>query len=396
MPAKSVLICGTGIAGPAFAYWLKRYGFEPVLIEHARSFRDGGYMIDVWGTGYEILERYGLLDAATTRGYHFDRLKFVNANGREISGFGGEVFNGAFDNRFFSIRRGDLANVLFQTIAGKVETIYGTTIRALEEDDRGMRVELTNGSTRHFDLVIGADGLHSRVRELVFGPELSFEKYLGYCAASFITTDYPHRDEAAYVSFALPGRQISRYAMRENKTAFLLVFASDTPPRIAPRDLAAQKRLLRQKFDSDSWESREILERLDAVDELYFDPVSQIRMPQWTRGRAAVLGDAAYCPSLLAGAGSAFAMLGAYVLAGELHRARGDHRLAFPAYEGRLSDFLRRQQDNAVRFAGSFTPKTALGVFLRDCVLNMMNITPVGVWLTKQMLGELCPLPDYG
>jgi 2-polyprenyl-6-methoxyphenol hydroxylase-like FAD-dependent oxidoreductase len=395
MPVTSVLISGAGIAGPALAHWLKRYGFEPVLVERAPAFRDGGYMIDVWGTGYEILEHYGLLQAARERGYVFNRLKFVDEKGREVSGFGGEIFRGAFDNRFFSIPRGDLAHVLFQTIEGKVETIYGATIRALDADENGVRVELSHGEVRRFDLVIGADGLHSRVRELVFGPEPRFEKFLGYCAASFITTDYPHRDEATYVSFARPGRQISRYAMRGNRTAFLLVFAADAPPKVAPHDIAAQKRLLHEKFGNDGWECREILSRLDTADELYFDPVSQIRMPQWTRGRVGLLGDAACCPSLLAGAGSAFAMLGAYVLAGELHKAGGDHRIAFAAYEEKLSAFMRRQQDNAVRFAGSFTPKTAFGVFLRDRVLNLMNITPIGVWLTKQMLGESYPLPDY-
>jgi len=395
MPANSILICGAGIAGPALAYWLKRYGFEPTLIERAPSLRDGGYMIDVWGTGYEILQRYGLLDAVRAHGYIFDRLQFVDREGREVSGFGGEVFRGAFDNRFFSVPRGDLARVLYETVEDEVETIFGASIRALVQDGQGVDVELTTGEKRRFDLVIGAGGLHSPVRRLVFGPEEAFEKYLGYCVASFITTDYPHRDEATYLSFARPGRQISRYAMRDNKTAFLLVYADDAPPTVAPHDIAAQKHLLHEKFGGDGWECAEILQRLDAAEELYFDPVSQIRMPQWTRGRCALLGDAAYCPSLLAGAGSAFAMLGAYVLAGELHKANGDHGVAFSLYEAKLAGFMRRQQDNAVKFAGAFTPKTSFGVFLRDQVLNLMNIPPIGAWLTKQMLGEIYPLPDY-
>lgn len=396
MPAKSILICGAGIAGPSLAFQLRRHGFAPTLIERAPAFRDGGYMIDVWGTGYALLERYGLLEAARARGYVFDRLKFVDERGREISGFGGSVFRGAMKGRFFSIPRGDLARTLFDTTEGKIETLYDTSIRALHDDAEGVRVEFTNGNTRRFDLVIGADGLHSRVRELVFGPELPFEKYLGFCAASFITGNYRHRDEATYLSFAKPGRQISRYAMRGNRTAFLFAYAADERPTVAAHDPAAQKRTLHEKFDGDGWECREILERLDVTNELYFDPVSQIRMPKWTRGRVALLGDAAYCPSLLAGAGSAYAMLGAYVLAGELRKANGDHREAFAAYEKNLAGYMQRQQDTAVRFAGSFTPKTAFGVFLRDRVLNLMNITPIGVLLARQMLGEDYPLPDYG
>ncbi len=395
MKRQRVLISGAGIAGPALAYWLLAYGLEPVLIECAPAFRAGGYMIDVWGTGYDLVERYGLLAAARQRGYVFDRLEFVDDRGRPVAGFGGDVLRQALGGRFFSIPRGDLARCIYDLIENRAEVLYGRSISALHQDAHGVDVQFSTGETRRFDLVIGADGLHSRVRELTFGDELKFEKYLGYVAASFIAEGYPHRNESTYVSFARPGRQISRYAIRQNRSAFLLVFAEANRPAMAGHDSAAQKALIRARFGQDGWETSEILHRLEAADELYFDPVSQIRLPHWIEDRVALVGDAAHCPSLLAGAGSAYAMLGAYVLAGELRAADGDFARAFAAYEQRLQSFILRQQDVAARFAGSFTPKTRLGLFVRDSVVNLMNVPALGAWLTRQMLGETFPLPDY-
>jgi len=390
---QTVLISGAGIAGPALAHWLLRYGFTPTLIERAPHFRDGGYMIDIWGTGYDILERFGSRAEAERRGYHFDRLAFVDEDGRELAGFGGKVFRRALKDRFFSSPRGDLARLLYETVEGKVETQFGTAIADHRENADGVDVTFTTGETRRFDLVVGAEGLRSRLRERVFGPEKKFEKYLGYCAASFIVDGYPHRDEGTYLSYAKPGRQISRYAMREGRTAFLLVFARQARPTV--HDADAQKALLHQMFGRDGWETPEILPLLDKAGDLYFDAVSQIRMPSWSKGRVVLLGDTAYCPSLLAGAGSHFAMLGAYVLAGELKRAGGDHARAFAEYEKTLRAYLTGQQNMAVGFAGSFTPKTAFGIAFRNFMLKLMGIPFFGEWMVRRMLGEPFAIPDY-
>ena len=263
MKKQRVLISGAGIAGPSLAYQLVQYGFEPTLVERAPAFREGGYMIDVWGTGYDIVERFRLLEAARQRGYVFDRLAFVDARGRDVSGFGGAVFRRALGGKFFSIPRGDLARTVQEMIDNRAETLYNTFIINLHQDTDGVDVEFSTGEKRRFDLLIGADGLHSRVRELVFGTEVQFEKYLGFVAASFTAKGYPHRDEATYVSFARPGRQISRYAMRQGQSAFLLVFAEKNRPTIAAHDSAAQMALLHSKFDDDGWEATEILERMD-------------------------------------------------------------------------------------------------------------------------------------
>lgn len=201
---RRILISGAGIAGPALAHRLLQYRFEPTIIERAAAFRDGGYMIDVWGTGYDIVERYGLLKMTTDRAYLFDRLKFVNEWGRERSGLGGRVLRAALNGRFFSIPRGDLARIIYDTISAQVEVLYGASIQSVDQCAQDVVVELSTGQRRHFDLLIGADGLHSCVPKLVFGDEAQFERYLGYVAASFIANGYPHRDDATYVSFAKP------------------------------------------------------------------------------------------------------------------------------------------------------------------------------------------------
>ena len=388
-----ILISGAGIAGPSLAHWLLRYGFEPTMIEHAPAFRRNGYMIDVWGVGFDILERYDLLEPARQRGYVFDTLKFVDERGTKLSAVGAEVFRRALGGKFFSIPRADLARVIYETVESRAEVLYGTSIHALRQDPGGVEVELSSGEARQFDIAIGADGLHSRVRELVFGPESRFEISLGYFAASFIIDGYPHRDEGAYVSFARPGRQVSRYAMRENRSAFLFVFTDDAKSPIHAHDGQAQRALLRTKFGDDGWEIPEILARLEATNELYFDTVSQIHMSRWTEGRVALVGDAAHSPSLLAGAGAAFAMLGAYVLARELHRAEGNIIEAFGAYEQCLQSFMVRQQRAAARFAGSFAPKTALGLRFRDVVLNLMNVPGLGTSLARSMFGTTFSIP---
>ena len=393
--SERILIVGAGISGPTLAKVLLQFGYHPTLVERAPTFREGGYMIDIWGTGYSLVERLGLLESAISRGYAFDRVQFVDRTGRPISGFGGKTFRDALDGRFFSIPRGELAHAIYDPIKDHVETIFSANIIALREDTAGVDVEFSGSAPRRFDLVVGADGSGSKIRELAFGPGSRFVHFLNYYAASFVADGYPHRDEGTYVSFARPGRQISRYAMRGGRTAFLLIFACSDKLDLPTHDTLAHKRILREQFGKDGWEAPEILARLEATEDLYFDAVSQIRMPHWAFGRVALIGDAAYCPSLLAGAGAAFAMLGAYILAEELEKAKGCYREAFANYQHRMQGYIVRQQDAAVRLASSFSPKTSLGLFTRDCILNLMNFRPIGLWLARRMLGESFPIPDY-
>ena len=241
--------------------------------------------------------------------------------------------------------------------------------------------------------MVGADGLHSTVRALAFGPEDRFEHFMGYTVAAFETTGYQPRDEEVYVAYSLPGRQIARFSMRENRTMFLLVIA-DSGVTVDPRDRQAQSRYLHQQFDGGKWESKAILEAMDAAEDLYFDRVSQIRLDSWTRGRITLLGDAAFAPSLLAGQGSALAMIGAYVLAGELMRApQMEEGLAH--YESLLHGFMLKKQLAAGAFAKSFAPHTRWGIWMRNQVTRAFAVPFVARWALGDSLADRIELPDY-
>ena len=396
MRSRSVLVSGAGIAGPTLAYWLSRRGFTPTLIERAPLFREGGYMIDFWGVGFDVADRMGLVPFLRQVGYNFDRIKFVDENDRVRSEFGGHVLREALGERFISLQRGDLAKAIFNTVAENIEVIFDDSVVALCESSSAVEVRFEKSGCRRFDLVAGCDGLHSTVRKLAFGPEAQFEKYLGFYAASFVIDDYPRREELTYLSYSAPGRQISRYALRENRSAFLIVFARDHPfPRPPHGDKA--KAIVREMFAHDAWiEIPKILEQMEHCDEFYFDSVSQIRMPGWSQGRTVLVGDAAHCPSLLAGEGAALAMAGAYILAGELQRASGDCSDAFAAYEQQYREFIDRKQRSAESLAASFAPSSRWGLWLRDFVLRSANLfPPMGKWLMQRFVSDHFELSCY-
>ena len=239
------------------------------------------------------------------------------------------------------------------------------------------------------------NGLHSKVRRLIFGPQERFEKRLGYVVAAFETTGYRPRNEDVYVMFSDPGRMVGRVALHDDRTLFLFVFTADVTTSVAPTDLPAQKAMLRARFGDKPWECSQILDALDRTDDLYFDRVSQIRMPKWSQGRIALVGDAAYCVSLVAGQGSALAMIGAYVLAGELARAAGRHAEAFANYENRLRAFIGAKQRGAERFAGAFAPKTRLGLWLRNQVIRSAAIPGIARLAFGRDIIDRLRLPDY-
>jgi 2-polyprenyl-6-methoxyphenol hydroxylase-like FAD-dependent oxidoreductase len=391
---KKILVCGTGIAGPTLAYWLRHYGFEPTLVERAPKLRTGGYIIDFWGLGFQVAEKMGLLPGLHREGYAIDEIRIVDEQGKRTAGFSVRSLQPTLGG-YVSVLRSELSRLIYEALGGTVRTIFGDTVRAVEQDGGGTRVSFEHAPAERFDLVIGAGGLHSPVRALVFGPEGRYERYLGYYAASFSTDGYPHQDQRAYVSYAVPGRQVSRYALRGGRTAFLFVFASDRKLRVGAHDIPAQKSVLRERFRDDGWECPEILEALERSSDLYLDSVSQIRMERWSDRRVALVGDACFCPSLLAGQGSALAMAGAYILAGELRKSDGDYRIAFANYESALHPFIARKQLAAARFAGAFAPKSRAGIFIRNQVTRLMALPFVAKLAMGQLLTDALLLPSY-
>jgi 2-polyprenyl-6-methoxyphenol hydroxylase-like FAD-dependent oxidoreductase len=392
---KTVLISGAGIAGPTLAYWLSRYGFTPTVIERAPVLRSGGYIMDFWGVGFDVAERMHLIPRLKYAGYDPREVRIVDDLGRRVGGFRTNRLRRALCDRFFSIARGDLSKNIYETVEGHVETVFGDSVRALQEDQSGIAVEFDRSPSRRFDLVIGADGLHSVVRKLVFGPEPSFATCLGYCAASFAVDGYPHRNESVYVAYCRPGKQVARFALRDGRTVFFVIFAAPDIS-VAHHDTDAQKGFLRQTLSEMDWECPEILKALDSVNELYFDSVTQVRLSQWHRGRVALVGDAAFCPSLLAGEGSSLAMAGAYLLAGELRDARGDFRAAYSSYQRRFKPFIERKQRLAARFSRQFAPRTRFGLFVRNIASQLLDVPFVGDVMAKRMFADRFAMPDYG
>lgn len=301
MGAKTVLISGLGVAGPTLAFWLRAAGFQPTLVEHAPALRSGGYAIDFWGLGYDIAERMGLRNRLNSIGYHIREMRIVNERGKRVAGFGTSVFLELTGGRYVTIARSALSRALAEKTQDGVEMIFGDEIRGLRELDRCIEVELRRGGEREFDLVVGADGLHSNVRRLVFGPQDQFEKRLGYIVAAFETTGYRPRDDDVYVMFSDPGRMVGRVTLRNDRTLILFVFTADDAILGSLPDLAGQKAVLRARFGDGAWECPRILDAFDRTDNLYFDRVSQIKMPRWSKGRVVLVGDAAYCVSLVAG-----------------------------------------------------------------------------------------------
>jgi 2-polyprenyl-6-methoxyphenol hydroxylase-like FAD-dependent oxidoreductase len=310
------LIVGAGIAGPTLAYWLQRAGYEPTLVEHAPALRSGGYLVDFWGAGFDVADRMGIVPEVLRRGYHLREIRQVDPDGQRIAAFDPELFVRGTDGRYVSIARSELAAIIFGALSGRVETIFGDSVRALDDQGDRVRVTFDSGMIRDFDLVIGADGLHSRVRQLVFGPEDRFEKYLGITVAAFDVEGYRPRDELVAVMYTQVGYQVTRLSLRDDMTMFLFTVVDDGT--ITNHDAGEQQAALRARLAGAGWEVPAILERMSDAKTFYCDRVSQIQMPSWTRGRVAVVGDAAAAVSLLAGQGSALAMVEAYVLAAEL------------------------------------------------------------------------------
>lgn len=387
-----IAINGTGVAGPTLAYWLKRFGHEPTLFEQAPALRTGGYLVDFWGLGYELAERMGIIETLRARSYLMERLAMVDGSGAEVAGFDVRPLRDAANGRFISLERSELAAELFGACGG-VRAHFGRSIVGLAQDAEGVTVTLSDGGRARFDLVVGADGLHSKVRSLVFGSDAACEVPLGCHVAAFRLPDYPHRDELAYVSHTEPKRQAARVALRGGQTLVLLIFRSeligDDP---APSD---QKAAIRRAFAHMGWEVPEMLARMNHVEDLYFDRVSQIHLERWCSGRVALLGDAAACASLLAGEGTGLAMIEAYVLAGEIHRAQGELETAFGAYEAHLLGFVRAKQKSALRLQGFFAPRTALGLRVRNLAVNAFDVPWIGKRVVMNALADDFRLPDY-
>ncbi|MFC4912337.1 FAD-dependent monooxygenase [Actinomadura gamaensis] len=351
MENTSVLISGASVGGPALAYWLTRYGFDVTIVEVSDGPRPGGQAIDVRGPALEVAARMGVLDEIRAARVRMRGMSMVDADGNEL--FRSEertITGGDLDSPDVEILRDDLSAILAEAAGDGVEYLYGDSIAGLEQHADGVRVYFASGAQRDFDLVVGADGLHSNTRRLVFGPEDRFIRHLGTYLGVWTAPNFLGLDEWQ-VFHQVPGSSWGGGVMsvRENREMRVyLGFESAEPISYDYRDTAVQRRLLAEHLAEGGWELPRLLETMKDAPDFHFDAMAQVHMESWSSGRVVLLGDAGYCGSPLSGQGTTMAMVGAYVLAGELKAANGDHRKAFAAYESELRDYVAANQELAL------------------------------------------------
>ena len=370
-----VLVSGASIAGPATAFWLHRNGFEVTVVEKASAVRDGGYPIDVRGTALEVVRRMGILPQLQDADIETRRLTFLEADGTVAAAVHPQHVTGGVDGQDLEVRRGDLTSVLHDAVRDDVEFVFNDSIDALDEHPEGVRVTFRSGARRDFDLVIGADGLHSRTRELTFGPELQFHRYLGFCFAGFTmpnTFGLSHEG----ILWNAPGRAAALYGVQDGDVVHgFLNFLGPQPPMELLRDPEAQRELVADAFAGDGWEIPSMVKAMREADDLFFDTVSQIHLPAWSRGRVALVGDAAYAPSFLTGQGSSIALVGAYVLADAL-ASTTDHTEAFTAYEAGAREFVELNQALVGEGDAALFPTTEEALEKRNAGLRGLTEPP--------------------
>ena len=391
-----VAINGAGIAGTALAYWLSNMGHEVQLVERAPALRSGGYILNLWGVGYDAVEKMGLLPALLALQYKTDELRMVDSNGRTRGGYPSRVLQQLANGRIVTLARSDIAAAIHGLLDGRVETVFEDSIATIEDDGARALIGFESGSPREVDLVVGADGLHSRIRQIAFGPEKQYEHPMGCHVASFEVAGYQSREEDLYVAHTAPGRYIARFPVREDKTLFFMLLRNEYLPDSIPASESGRKAVLKDAYSDMGWECPAILSALDDVDGVYFDSISQIRMDGWIKGRVALMGDAAACPSLIAGEGAGLALAEAYVLAGEIQKHGSDIDSALAQYEKRIKPYTERKQKYAESLVASFVPRTASGVRARDFATLLMRLPVLPRILMGRYFREAMVLPDYG
>jgi 2-polyprenyl-6-methoxyphenol hydroxylase-like FAD-dependent oxidoreductase len=383
-----VLVSGAGIGGPALAYWLSRYGAEVTVVEIAPALRHSGFAVDFRGpTHLSVLEKMGVLDELKALQTHGGAMSAVTEDGREIF-----RLPEAFAGGDVEVLRRDLSRVFYERSAGRAEYRFGDAITGLTPVGDQVRADFGTAASATFDLVVGTDGLHSAVRGLAFGPESRYVRHLGFYVAGW---DLPNDLRAGPTpqQYNVPGRMAS-VRSDPGDPGRALAFAVFAGPRLDydARDAGQQKQIVADALGGMGWHVPRLLGALRDAPELYFDSICRVRVPGWTAGRVALLGDAAWGVTL-GGMGVGTGVVGAYVLAGELARSGGDHPAGLAAYERRMRSYAGRWQRGAN--PGQFlAPTTATRLRLRNTMFANRLFQRLLVASTKSLATD-AGLPDY-
>lgn len=348
----TVLISGGGIAGPVLAYWLRRHGFSPTVVERAPGPRSGGQAVDVRGVALDVVERMGLLAAARDARTRMRGMSVLDADGREIErSTEATLSSGRLDSDDIELLRDDLVRLVYDDTSADVEYLFGDSVTALEEQEGGVRVDFAQGAPRTFDLVVGADGLRSTVRSLVFGPEEDFSHHLGSYLSVFSADNFLALDDwQVWLSDGDAG--FCAMPVRDNSELRIAFGFASEPLAQADRGNDALRRRVTDHLATLRWEGQRLAKAAEEAPDFYCAAMAQIRMDRWSHGRVALLGDAGYCPSPLSGQGTSLALVGAYALAECLAQSDGDHDAAYARYERRMREFVTLNQALATENPG--------------------------------------------
>ncbi|GGV00899.1 hypothetical protein GCM10010275_44810 [Streptomyces litmocidini] len=349
---RTVLVSGGGIAGPVLAHWLHRHGFAPTVVERAPGRRPGGQAVDVRGVALDVVERMGLLEQVRRERTRMRGMSVLDPDGNEVHRSTEATFSsGRLDGEDIEVLREDLVRMVHEHTRSDVEYLFGDSVTALDEDGTGVHVAFAHGPSRTFDLVVGADGLHSTVRRLAFGPEERFAHHLGSYLSVFGADNFLALDD--WQMWLRDGDAGFGIMPVRGNTELRIAFGFESAPLARDlHDQGALRRIVVDKLASMRWEGPRLAEAARRAPDFYCDAMAQIRMETWSRGRVTLLGDAGYCPSPLSGQGTSLALVGAHVLADCLARAEGDHRTAYARYERRMRPFVTLNQALATENPG--------------------------------------------
>ena len=371
---NSVLISGAGIAGLTLAILLKNQGYEPLVVERNKTLRSEGYMMDFFGSGWDVAERMGLDYELRAIYYPIDALQFVDSDGKVYASVPIARIGHVLGGKYVYIRRSDLERILFERAqAAGVAVRFGSVVTGLRETTNGMRATFVDGAEADFALVFGADGVHSGVRRLIFGEQRQFERLLGGYVAAFHLNRHKFDLGRALKLHEETDRVAAFYPLDDRRMDATYVFRHDDV-QVLPEDRLS---FVRKKFKSAGWIAEAMLKAYRGKEPIYFDALTLIDMPHWHQGRVALLGDACGCLTLLAGQGSHMAMAGAYVIARELKRHNGDYAAGFAAYQAMLKPAVAKRQKDAAAMARYFIPSKRSRPWLRRLVIKLMFSPPV-------------------